>query len=115
MSPLIKLIELLLMTERTAMAVTDDTESPSAVPGFRVISAGLLSVPVLAWSSRPKMEPLTCRASRFDSFVGGRDRAVDGDSEKDVLLTASQTSRGEIIVMLHADKSTSGAPFLVRL
>jgi len=35
MSPLIKLIELLLMTERTVMAVTDDTEYPSAALGFR--------------------------------------------------------------------------------
>lgn len=39
MIPPFRLIELLFMAERTAMPVADDTETPPAVPGYRVISA----------------------------------------------------------------------------
>lgn len=41
MSLLIRLLEWLLVAERTAMPVTDGTEAPSAAPGYRVIAADL--------------------------------------------------------------------------
>ena len=72
MSPLIKLIELLLMTARTAMTVADDTGTLSAAPGFRVISAGLAIGPSISVVIPAKMRPVTCRASslRFVREMG---------------------------------------------
>ena len=94
MSPF-RLIELFLVAERTAMPVADDTEAPSAAPGYRVISADLAAGPsvsvVMPGQNEARNLPRVSASipAWVDEIV-----LVDGDSVDDTVATASPLRHG---------------------